>query len=221
MFCLIIALAVFARSLAAYEALKSFKILQWPARSTLQAYTGAFLHEPGANSACIEDQVAQYVRHCQQRLREGKKESMDGVMIFDEVKVVSRLMWNSRNHKLIGLSMNSDDQASLGDIYQSLLDGNSVQQTSYILQFLWRDLTSDFDIVGPYFTYSKTTESKFVLSCVYESIKLFYMYGLNTSLIVCDGASTNLVVIKATHGHSGVYNKCVPLCLLLLSYMYL
>lgn len=49
---LTIALAIFCRSPAAYEALKSFKILQLPA---LQAYTGAFLHEPGANSASIED----------------------------------------------------------------------------------------------------------------------------------------------------------------------
>ncbi len=176
-----------------------------PARSTLQAYTGAFLHEPGANRACIEDQVAQYVLHCQQIVRDGKRESKkDGVMIFDEVKVVSRLMWNSRNQQLIGLSMSPDDQSSLADIYQ-LLDGGHVEQTSYILQFLWRDLTSNFDIVGPYFTYFKTMESKFVLSCVYESIKLFYMYGLNTSLIVCDGASTNLAVVKATCGHSGVY----------------
>ena len=56
-----LALAVFARSPAAYDALRSFKILQLPCRSTLQAYTGAFLHKPGANSACIADQVAQYV----------------------------------------------------------------------------------------------------------------------------------------------------------------
>ena len=177
-------MAIVARSPAAYEALKSFKILQLPVHSTLQAYTGVFLHEPGANSACIEDQVAQYVLYCQQRLKEGKKESMkERVIIFDEVKVVSRLMWNSRNQKLIGLSMNSDNQSSLADIYQ-LLDGDrAAQQTSYILQFLWRDLTSDYDIIGPYFTYSKSMESKFIISCVYETIKLFYLHGLNTSLV--------------------------------------
>ena len=71
---IILALAVYARSPAAYEALKSFKILQLPARSTLQAYTSAFLHKPGANSACIQDQVAQFVLHCHQRVKEGKKE---------------------------------------------------------------------------------------------------------------------------------------------------
>ena len=70
-----IALAEYIRSPAAYEALKSFGILQLPCRSTLQAYTGAFLHEPGANSTCIEKQVAEFVLHCQKRVLDGKKES--------------------------------------------------------------------------------------------------------------------------------------------------
>ena len=48
----LIALAVFIRSSAAYEALKSFQL------PSLQSYTGAFLHSPCANSACIADQVA-------------------------------------------------------------------------------------------------------------------------------------------------------------------
>ena len=39
---------------------------------------------------------------------------------------------------------------SLADVYQCL-ESDKASQTSYILQFLWRDLTSSFDIVGPYF----------------------------------------------------------------------
>ena len=42
-----LALAVFVRSPAAYEALKSFNILQLPSRATLQAYTGALLDNLG------------------------------------------------------------------------------------------------------------------------------------------------------------------------------
>ena len=146
--CFIIALAVYVRSPAAYEALKSFNILQLPLRSTLQAYTGAFLHEAGASNVSIEDQVAQFVLHCQQRQKEGKQESKkDGVLIFDEVKVISRLMWNSRSQKLIGLNMTRTEQSSLADIYRTM-NGDHAQQTEYILQFLWRDLTSDFDIIG-------------------------------------------------------------------------
>ena len=41
------ALAVYVRSPAAYEALKGFSLLQLPSKATLQAYTGAFLDEPG------------------------------------------------------------------------------------------------------------------------------------------------------------------------------
>ena len=44
----ITALAVYVRSPAAYKALKSFNLLELPSKATLQAYTGAFLDEPGA-----------------------------------------------------------------------------------------------------------------------------------------------------------------------------
>ena len=42
-----LALAVYCRSPAAYDALKSFGLLQLPSRSTLQAFTGAFLEDCG------------------------------------------------------------------------------------------------------------------------------------------------------------------------------
>ena len=72
------------------------------------------------------------------------------------------------------------------------------EQTSYVLQFLWRDLTSKFDIVGPYFTSIKGIKAKFIIACVFETIKLFQLYGFETSGIVCDRASTNVTAIKCT-----------------------
>ena len=96
---------------------------------------GLFLHEPGANSSCIEEQVAQFVLHCQRRVLEGKKESKsDGVLIFDEV-VISRLMWNSRSQTLIGLSMTHEEMASLADICETICDNGDAAQTTHILQF--------------------------------------------------------------------------------------
>ena len=71
---------------------------------------------------------------------------------------------------------------------------------------MWRDLTSSYDIIGPYFTCAKTLESKFVYACIMETIKLFHFCGLKTSLMVCDGASPNLTMIKATRGHFGAYS---------------
>ena len=74
--------------------------------------------------------------------------------------------------------MTHTEQSSLSDIYQLLSNEDRVEQTSYILHFLWRDLTGtlfflsviiiyiyitllslymgDFDIIGPYFTCLKT-----------------------------------------------------------------
>ena len=70
----------------------------------------------------------------------------DGVLVFDELKVACQLMWNSRSQTLTGLAMTSKDLSSLTDVYQLL---QTPAQTS---QLLWRDLTSGYDIVGPYFT---------------------------------------------------------------------
>jgi len=91
----------------------------------MQAYTGAFMHSPGASNACTVDQVIRYVAFEEQCYKAGKQEpKADGVLVlnFDEVKVACQLMWNSRNHQLMGLVMNPKDMASLNDIYKILKD---------------------------------------------------------------------------------------------------
>jgi len=134
--------------------------------------------------------VSRYVVYKEECRKLGKQEPQgDGALIFDEVKVACQLVWNSRNYKLMGMTMTSQDMASLNDIYTLLQNPETSKQTSYILQFLWRDLTSNFDIVGPYFTCATTVESKFVMACVLETIKLFQWHGLKTSILVCDGGN--------------------------------
>jgi len=101
-----VALAIFTRSAAAYEALKNFDILQLPYRSLLQSYTGTFLHEPGASGNSTSDQVAQYVLFKAECEKQGKNlPKSDGVLVFDEVKVACQLMWNSRTNILSGLAL--------------------------------------------------------------------------------------------------------------------
>ena len=39
-----------------------------------------------------------------------------------------------------------------------------------------------------------------------ETVKLFKLTGLETLLIICDGASANLTTLNAVHGHIGAYN---------------
>ena len=165
---------MFVRSPAAYEALKDFNVMQLPSRATLQAYTGTFLHEAGTCSESIASQVSNYHSFQEScRIENKGVPRSDSALIFDKVKVISSLMWNSRNHRIIGLAMSSDDQSSLHDVFQLFDNDHRTRQTNYILQFLWRDLTSSFDIVGPFFTSHGTIEGKFVCACVMESIKLF------------------------------------------------
>lgn len=78
--------------------------------------------------------------------------------------------------------------------------------TDFVSCFIYVNMfIGDSDIVGPYFTCSESLKSKFVYSCMLETVKLFHLHGLKTILIVCDGASVNLTTLKATHGHLGAY----------------
>ena len=82
-FCLLLALAVFIRSPAAYEALKSYNVLQLPSRSLLQSYTGTFLHEPGASSHSIAHQAEAFQVFRAEMMKTGEHEPQaDGVLIF-------------------------------------------------------------------------------------------------------------------------------------------
>ena len=150
-------------------------------------------------------ETERFVSFKQQCLAEKKEPKGDGVLIFDEVKVISRLMWNSRSQKIIGLAMSPADMSSLHDAYQLVDEMSASKQTSYILQFLWRDLTSSFDVVGPYFTSSSQLESKFIVSCILQSLRIFHLYGFHTCAVVCDGASANFSALKSTCSTSGAY----------------
>ena len=49
----------------------------------------------------------------------------------------------------------NDYRGSLHDVYKLFDKDKAAEQTAYIMQFLWRDLTSSYDIVGPYYTNSE------------------------------------------------------------------
>ena len=159
----------------------------------------------------ILDAASRYNAMKEQHEKDGKTcpgPEGDGVLIFDEVRVVARLMWNSRNQRVVGFSMSHDDMANLLDVYQALDPDAATQNTTYVLQFLWRDLTSSFDVVGPYYTSSKTMESKYILGVVLETVKLFiYMASTHVFLSVIDGASSNLSTITTTMGEFGVFES--------------
>ena len=91
-------------------------------------------------------------------------------MVLELQKSPSRNRLYCTRHLKMSSLINT--MSSLHDVYASLGDEQR-QQASYMLQFVWCDLTSSFDIIGPYYSSSEPLKSKFILACVYEVMKIF------------------------------------------------
>ena len=92
--------------------------------------------------------------------------------------------------------MSPHDLISLQDLYLTLDEEQSKPRATYILQTLWRFLTSDLDIMGPYYPSDGTFNAKNMLACVLDTMRKFHMYDFKVNVLFCDGASTNLFMIK-------------------------
>jgi len=55
-------------------------------------------------------------------------------------------LWSSRDQKFIAHAMSHDEMSTLCDIYQMLHPDFRQKKTSYVLQTLSQDLTSDIDV---------------------------------------------------------------------------
>ena len=122
----------------------------------------------------------------------------------------SRVVWNSANSAIVGFAMSSDDFTSLHDVYEGLEINGKCQKTTYVVQFLWREAISDFDIMGPYFTWPSTVETHFLHSIVTHTVLAFTQFGFGVRALLCDGASTNLSLLKLLCGHSNELDDITP-----------
>ena len=198
------ALAVYTRSPSAYEALKSFQIIQLPGVMTLKEYINSNRDDPGKiqeRLKCCRENYDRVVR-IQQQLGNKQIPICKGVLIFDEVKVGLNVQWNSRTDEFIGHSMTSEEMSSLLDIY---VDREKTDKTSYVLQTLWRGQSSDYDIIGPYYTSSGGLKNKFLVACLFDAMRQFHQFSFTVTAVVCDGASSNLTALKALCHHQGAY----------------
>lgn len=70
-----------------------------------------------------------------------------------------------------------------------------------MLQFLWRDLSSDFSVIGPYFNCSSSVEMQFLHSMVVRTMLAFCQFGFKVRALRCDEASSNLSLMKLLCGY--------------------
>jgi len=201
------ALAVYTRSPSAYEALKSFQIIQLPGVQTLKDYINSNREDPGKIQERLKLCREEYNRMVAMQQQLGNKQVpiSKGVLIFDEVKVGLNVQWNSRTDEFIGHSMTSEEMSTLHDIYESFDREEQTSKTSYVLQTLWRDLTSDYDIIGPYYTSSGGLKNIFLVGCIYDAIRQFEQFNFSVVAVTCDGASANLTALKALCHRKGAY----------------
>ena len=97
--------------------------------------------------------------------------------------------------------MSSDDLSSLHDIFEGLNEDDKCQKTSYVLQFLWRDLSSEFDVIGPYFNCPSSMEAPYLHGMLTRTMLAFSQFGFNIRALLCDGASSNLGLMKLLCGY--------------------
>ncbi len=97
--------------------------------------------------------------------------------------------------------MSSEEFISLHDVYQGLSNDERCRKTTYMLQLIWRDLSSDFDVVGPYFNCPYTMETQFLLSIVVRTMLAFCRFGFHIRSLLCDGASSNFSLLKLLCGY--------------------
>jgi len=70
------------------------------------------------------------------------------------------------NGTIRGYSMSPEKLPWLHDVYLTVRENYDPQKTSYNLHFLWRDLTSNLNVIGAYFTGANSWDHKFLLECV-------------------------------------------------------
>ena len=116
-----VALAVFSRSHAAYEALKTFNILNLPSVSTLKTYTcmRSNREEPGPIYHRLAEEKKKYDELKSFKKKMDMPEPLgEGALIFDEVNVSASIYWNAKSNKFIGHALTPEDMSSMHDVYK-------------------------------------------------------------------------------------------------------
>ena len=83
--------------------------------------------------------------------------------------------------------MSPDDISSLRDIYKDLSTSQSTDDTTppltkYIHQFIWRDMSSKFDLIGPYFTSAAPMTGFETNICFWKVVEVLQHHDLTTMM---------------------------------------
>lgn len=196
------AIAIYSRSPSAYTALKNLGIVQLPCERQVEKLIKSDHKKAGFDEEAVAREVSKYDElFTKLQLEKGRPKPLGfGALIFDETKVQSKILFEMNGGNVMGFAMTPDELPFLEDIFESVDTARNLK-TNYILQFLWRDLTSSYSIIGPYFACEKSWDHSFLYDCVMRTVKLFSLYKFRIKVLVCDGASSNLALLKVLAGY--------------------
>jgi len=76
-----------------------------------------------------------------------------------------KVAWNLKGGGITGFTMSEDELHVLHDVYSSAVNLSNANKAKYVVQFLWRDLTSSYDMIGPYFPVENSIDSNILQEC--------------------------------------------------------
>lgn len=106
--------------------------------------------------------------------------------------------------------MDRDELVTLTDMFKNRTDRDAAMcQAEYSVQFLFRDLFSSGDVIGPCFMMNRSMSSSVIDSLVRETLMAFYRKDFRIIALVFDGASANLSYAKSMFSEhiSGSFGK--------------
>ena len=119
---------------------------------------------------------------------------------YISLKIQRKVAWNLKGAGITGYSASEEELKVLQDVYSTAVQTGS-QKASYIVQFLWRDLTSGFDLIGPYFPVESSMSSNVLQELIMLCLEALSSYGFKVSILLWDGESSNLTVLKLLSGN--------------------
>ena len=115
---------------------------------------------------------------------------------YISLKIQRKVAWNLKGAEITGYSASEEELKVLQDVVYSTAVQTGSQKASYIVQFLWRDLTSGFDLIGPYFPVESSMSSNVLQELIMLCLEALSSYGFKVSILLWDGESSNLTVLK-------------------------
>ena len=104
-FCIFSAMAVYARSPSAYAALRNLEIMQLPCEKQVKTKMNANNTECGIDEKAIQQEITKYEEFAAiQQEKKKPKPMKTGVVIFDETKVQSKIMFMTGS-KVMGFAI--------------------------------------------------------------------------------------------------------------------